>query len=1593
MRDSSILRAAGKTEVRPAHKIKTKDEPVFSPSYGEALSILGADSWQVSQFRPRIEDVKAVRRQRRDIQGERLFEMIDSADLNLHDVDEHTLDSLRNNYDEVYKATKSHVKTRIYLKKTSEARHNTMSVLKSAQMLDLSVACVQKVKSKRRSTVGCPMTLSDQAPESNDPIKQSVRNAYASGKLDLVNKNISCHAVIDALSDTLLMQLGNLVELRLARNQLEQLPKGMARYLGKLHILDISQNKLMELPGDISDISNLRELYIQYNKLETIDKSIFIGLKHLSVFLCCGNNLGILEEQCGNATNIKTLDISNNKLTKLPGSFSEMKSIESINLNGNRLETLALIKPLSAPISKFKIQSSDNWEEIVDPSTKEHGYINISTGECRRNIHEQAADDSDYASDNSDDMTQLFMECKCNDALDSLEDLRKKANSKSKTQHNKLELQKEWKELFDQESGQYYYCNSMSGETRWEPPMVVITPLKLEHLNQKTRNRDILIKRKRRFARKGKSEWTYWVNSESGLTEYGNFVSGKIFRNLPPCLDTWGYLTSLKTLLIASNNLTTLPEGIGSLKYLEKLDASHNKLVEIPNGITRLKYLKTMIVSDNSLEELPRDLGNLRKLIILNACGNHLTEIPDSIETCDSLERLLLNGNCLKVLNDRVGTIESLIDIKLLDNPDLILPSRSIVVKGTPSIMWDCRDRMKRRLRGGAPPAAMREGVGVGGEHCMVEGQFQGALKRAYDRADETGCLKLHFLGLRSIPEQTFRLNRLLELRISGHPELQEIPKHVARLPTLQVLHLAANGIKDMPQDEEFWSSLVNLKELDLSDNKVTRLPNSLSHLQSLKILSLSGNCIDDIQAECISGPITAVLEQLRLENNQLQHIPNEICNLKNLRVLFLTKNFLTVLPDRFGELENLEKFYISSNQLLTLPSSFGNLRSLKTIQMARNQLTVFSECLFSDYLVSTLESLNIQGNQLKELPFGFERFKKLKQLWFDMNPMHSPPADFKGKTWEASHVVEYCAERHRRFNLVSKLLAACIDFDFDSTKLFPVVNGAIIDKFGYLEDTKQVDALLDQFLNSRFYDYLESGDQIVAKVRKLFEDRKMSKFRKVLDGFLMLLETADRFGRIPGHCFEKNVPMDFGRNHEPVPCYAFKLDAIFQPIAPLLTKKKPVQTELAEDDSSDEADGDVESNDSESESDRESISSLEDSASETEITELENEFNYTENDIWPSVQESCVSIGNEDSYHFQYSKEVLLLALREYRGPYGCVSWIGAPHSFTGEAPIPSILPYNSITHRRSIEVKTNNNDSQFKRKVTSLKTVIRAKYKSFTGVPALMTEEEERQYHFNDVGDGRQVVMLPQLLVTFEEARRDDEEEALIQYQADIAVGLLEKHLNTPEGKEQLNRRVIDRMNKATDSVQDIKDELVDCRIACNKANLNFDDMNARFKAFQEDKPFDLHRFKSQVQAEKHLEKARRLKDDKKAELERLQINLDSAKARKKLKFQDMRVDTIRRLQEMVFLKERHKQNEVFRKAAKKNGLRRPFDGLNGVKFEFWKVHRQREKAAAGKVESSDEEMSSRRKRRKNPGDVVEAEPYDSEYDEMDDIYINDS
>ncbi|HAS46108.1 MAG TPA: hypothetical protein DCS93_36845 [Microscillaceae bacterium] len=297
--------------------------------------------------------------------------------------------------------------------------------------------------------------------------------------------------------------------------------------------------------------------------------------------------------------------------------------------------------------------------------------------------------------------------------------------------------------------------------------------------------------------------------SELPLTNQVLDLSNNRLIHLPQKI---GGLKHLKKLNLYGNKLTTLPESIGELTHLESLNVAYNQLERLPAGFANLTKLdRSLSLSTNRLTEFPEVLFSLTQVAELDLSNNLITHIPAEIEAMRNLHFLKMYNNRVENIHENISKLPELNKLHLSHNQLRRVP--------------DSLGNMKNL-------------------HFLYlnNNQLQ-ALPANFGKLTKLSPkLNLSYNRLEKLPDSFFELNHLTELDLSGN-RLQTLPNQWGKMVKLRELRLNKNHLKALPDSIGQLKSLVKLW---VQENQLEVLPESMSALRYLNSLVVWGNPMGD---------------------------------------------------------------------------------------------------------------------------------------------------------------------------------------------------------------------------------------------------------------------------------------------------------------------------------------------------------------------------------------------------------------------------------------------------------------------------------------------------------------------------------------------------------------------------------------------------------------------------------------------------------------------------------------------------------------------------------------------------------------------------
>jgi len=123
-------------------------------------------------------------------------------------------------------------------------------------------------------------------------------------------------------------------------------------------------------------------------------------------------------------------------------------------------------------------------------------------------------------------------------------------------------------------------------------------------------------------------------------------LSGNALSALP---DDLSRLSKLRVVFCSENRFTQLPEVLSSCVQLEMVGFKANSIREVAAAAISPK-LRWLILTDNQITTLPDSIGSCERLQKLMLAGNQLAVLPEAMRGCTGLELLRISANRLKAL-------------------------------------------------------------------------------------------------------------------------------------------------------------------------------------------------------------------------------------------------------------------------------------------------------------------------------------------------------------------------------------------------------------------------------------------------------------------------------------------------------------------------------------------------------------------------------------------------------------------------------------------------------------------------------------------------------------------------------------------------------------------------------------------------------------------------------------------------------------------------------------------------------------------------------------------------------------------------------
>ncbi|KAM4620580.1 transforming growth factor beta activator LRRC32 isoform 1-T3 [Polymixia lowei] len=463
--------------------------------------------------------------------------------------------------------------------------------------------------------------------------------------------------------------------------------------------------------------------------------------------------------------------------------------------------------------------------------------------------------------------------------------------------------------------------------------------------------------------------------SLANLSLNGNSIT-KIAKN------TFCGSLALRKITLHNNVILEIEDGaFETLPDLTELDLSKNSITCITDF--NLSQLKVLNLSKNSLETFRAIDSNVEyELLYIDLSENKIPYFP-LLPTRNKVAYLDVSRNQLQSVNI-TGTAEELLNFRDTFLAHTLSSLTNRHQDFSKLIYLDLSyNQIKSIPQSFFCSMELLEVLNVS-NNCM--GSF------FVDQDGPLNNLKVLDLSYNSLENLSFGENTLLlleELFLQGNLLTTMDPQIFQRLPSIHYLQLQKNDLKicvtqqkrTNPSLEDhqdppgcvYFSSILALQFLYLSENNLKELPKYAFYNTPLKLLDLSLNPGLEIHQDSLSGLENSLVHLLLRENN-ISKLNTDLSSLNNLKFVDLSTNKLSTLPLWHKE-SSIESLNLQNNNLVTLDydTVLALERSLKTLYMGSNPLSCCGNLRFLHMMqrsavvvpdIATVTCVNLQDSE-----------------------------------------------------------------------------------------------------------------------------------------------------------------------------------------------------------------------------------------------------------------------------------------------------------------------------------------------------------------------------------------------------------------------------------------------------------------------------------------------------------------------------------------------------------------------------------------------------------------------------------------------------
>ncbi|KAE7996847.1 hypothetical protein FH972_001536 [Carpinus fangiana] len=355
----------------------------------------------------------------------------------------------------------------------------------------------------------------------------------------------------------------------------------------------------------------------------------------------------------------------------------------------------------------------------------------------------------------------------------------------------------------------------------------------------------------------------------------------------------------------------------------------------------------------------------------------------------DYVSTLLIDGNRLR----REGPVKLFFDKIIMQGLRILALFSTASKTLAPSSSWSIMGELRLLVLRGCD--LLEDVDTIKGLESLTVLEISGAASLKiiqhdfFQKMSQLRSLNLSAAQIKELPCSISDLSELRWLILRGCSSLETLPR-LKKLTNLQLLDLSG-AIKLKTFEDVALKSLVNLRRLDVSRTKISRLP-ILGKLENLTTLSLS-RCEDLARLPKLKD--LSNLQALDLSDAlMLKEIQDEsLQNKTSLKILDLSQTSISLFPSNLAGLSHLELLNLSGATKLEKleDKTFEKLSCLRHLDLSKTNI----ETLPSLSKLDNLQLLNLSGcSALTKIgDQSFDHMTRLQRLQLSETKIESLPS------------------------------------------------------------------------------------------------------------------------------------------------------------------------------------------------------------------------------------------------------------------------------------------------------------------------------------------------------------------------------------------------------------------------------------------------------------------------------------------------------------------------------------------------------------------------------------------------------------------------